>query len=299
MTVKKLPPGLLEKRDEFIRLAVDSLVRTGFQKVTREPLDRVAGDMFTAERFAEQIGQVQSFAGKLRDKKLLEVGSGYGLFVSLCNYWNLCDAYGVEPGADAYGEAFNIAQQVLESCGISSDRIRNAPGENLPFEDDSFDVVCSMSVLEHVADPAKVLGEVVRVLKPGGTCVVDFGNYGSWWEGHYGIIFPPHCPKWAFKIIVSALGRDPRYVNTLQFITYGKLLDWLRPFQQRVRVLSTGRDIWEHRVRTLQFSEWASLGKLKRIVRLIHTFGLIDLVIYLGKNLHWETPIILVMKKCR
>ena len=42
-------------------------------------------------------------------------------------------------------------------------------GSTMPFEDNSFDVVISTEVLEHVPDPDHYLLEVKRVLKPGGT----------------------------------------------------------------------------------------------------------------------------------
>lgn len=41
-------------------------------------------------------------------------------------------------------------------------------GRSLPFDDASFDVVFSIYVLEHVADPASFSAEIARVLKPGG-----------------------------------------------------------------------------------------------------------------------------------
>jgi ubiquinone/menaquinone biosynthesis C-methylase UbiE len=44
----------------------------------------------------------------------------------------------------------------------------HAPGESLPFEDDSFDTVVSTLVLCTVDDPERTLAEVERVLKPDG-----------------------------------------------------------------------------------------------------------------------------------
>jgi SAM-dependent methyltransferase len=44
--------------------------------------------------------------------------------------------------------------------------------EALPFEDESFDVVLSTQVLEHLPDPRRALGEAVRVLKKGGRLIL-------------------------------------------------------------------------------------------------------------------------------
>jgi len=38
----------------------------------------------------------------------------------------------------------------------------------MPFETGTYDIVLCMQVLEHVTDPAKVCGELARVIKPGG-----------------------------------------------------------------------------------------------------------------------------------
>jgi SAM-dependent methyltransferase len=43
----------------------------------------------------------------------------------------------------------------------------------LPFEDDSFDVACSFETIEHVRNPEALVGELRRVLRAGGTCVLS------------------------------------------------------------------------------------------------------------------------------
>jgi SAM-dependent methyltransferase len=48
-----------------------------------------------------------------------------------------------------------------------------AVGESLPFEDNTFDAVVSLAVLEHVRDPFRCAKELTRVLKPGGTLLAD------------------------------------------------------------------------------------------------------------------------------
>jgi 2-polyprenyl-6-hydroxyphenyl methylase/3-demethylubiquinone-9 3-methyltransferase len=49
-------------------------------------------------------------------------------------------------------------------------------GEALPYGDAAFDAVVCVDVLEHVADLDKVLGQVARVLRPGGVFLFDTIN---------------------------------------------------------------------------------------------------------------------------
>ncbi|MGW7353103.1 class I SAM-dependent methyltransferase [Streptomyces sp. NPDC054784] len=59
-----------------------------------------------------------------------------------------------------------------------------ADGYLLPLADGSADVCFSSNVLEHVADPATFLSEMVRVTRPGGLIYVSFTNWYSPWGGH-------------------------------------------------------------------------------------------------------------------
>lgn len=284
----------LEHQKEKI---ISSLKRNGFDKVSRVPLETQAVEFLSEKRVQEQIGQVCRFVPDLHEKKLLEIGSGYGTFVAFCNKNKICEAHGIEPGQDAYADAYGISREVLASYGVTDEMIRNSYGESIPHADNTFDLIWSTNVLEHVDDPEKVLGEAFRVLKPGGTAILVVPNYGSFWEGHYGVLFPAHCPKWLFKIIVRLIGRDPAFVDTLQFVTYGKMKKWMSSFSSRMELVTTGQEIWEERLRTQNFSEWAELAKLKSIIRWIHALGLINLIVWLGKTFHWETPFVLVFRK--
>jgi SAM-dependent methyltransferase len=61
-----------------------------------------------------------------------------------------------------------------------------ASGTDLPFEDDTFDMVLTVAALHHIAEPADVrrtLGEMVRVLRPGGRVVVwDHNPRNPYWS---------------------------------------------------------------------------------------------------------------------
>ncbi|MEO0956186.1 MAG: bifunctional 2-polyprenyl-6-hydroxyphenol methylase/3-demethylubiquinol 3-O-methyltransferase UbiG [Pseudomonadota bacterium] len=52
-------------------------------------------------------------------------------------------------------------------------------GEDLPYEDASFDAVVCVDVLEHVSDLSKAVSEISRVLRPGGLFLFDTINRSS------------------------------------------------------------------------------------------------------------------------
>ncbi|HEX7556129.1 MAG TPA: class I SAM-dependent methyltransferase, partial [Leptolinea sp.] len=65
-------------------------------------------------------------------------------------------------------------------------------GEHLPFPTDSFDLILSHEVLEHVQDDLLATREIVRVLKTGGRLVLfvpnrgyPFETHGMYWHGTY------------------------------------------------------------------------------------------------------------------
>jgi ubiquinone/menaquinone biosynthesis C-methylase UbiE len=74
-------------------------------------------------------------------------------------------ASGVEPGEGGVMAA--------AARGIHLER---ATAEDLPFGDNSFDIVHSHHVFEHVADPVRAAREAFRLLKPGGMAYVEVPN---------------------------------------------------------------------------------------------------------------------------
>ncbi len=65
-------------------------------------------------------------------------------------------------------------------------------GEELPYSDDSFDLILSHEVIEHVQDDRRAAAEMARVLRPGGRAVIfapnrlyPFETHGHYWQGEY------------------------------------------------------------------------------------------------------------------
>ena len=60
---------------------------------------------------------------------------------------------------------------------------------SIPFDNNTFDLVISNQVIEHVQDLDFSLSDICRVLKPGGLFLSLFPDKGVWREGHCGIPF--------------------------------------------------------------------------------------------------------------
>lgn len=257
----------------------------------------MAREFVDPARVREELHRISTVLSlDLRGKALLEIGSGYGMLVAVARSEFGADAFGVEP-AEQFAGAYEASLQLLREMCLDAGAVRKGCGEDIPFDNNRFDVVYSSNVLEHVRDPGRVLGEALRVVRPGGHMVAVIPNYGSWWEGHYGMLMPPHSPAWLLKGIVRLFGRDASFIDTLQLITYRKLVRWLKPCREFIDVIDWGGALWQERVRTLAFSEWAQLGRLKKLVRVIHALKLTEMVLFLGRLFHWETPFVLVIRK--
>ena len=103
-------------------------------------------------------GFVEAICRKVTDRrpKILDVGCGTGANLLMLSQYG--DAEGVDVSEDAL--AF------CRERGL--DRVRLGAGEELPYEDGTFDLVTAFDVVEHMDDDLAGLREMRRVLRPGG-----------------------------------------------------------------------------------------------------------------------------------
>jgi SAM-dependent methyltransferase len=261
------------------------------------PPAQLAQEYVSGERIREQIELLESAVGPLKGRRVLEVGSGFGMFVTLSSREFGANCLGVEPAGPDYANAVSISRRVLMLHGLEPWRVLQAAGEALPFDAGSFDVVYSCNVLEHVQEPRAVIEEAVRVLRPGGYVFFVIPNYGSFWEGHYGLLWVPYLPHGVARWYVRLFGKDPAYLACLQLVNYFSLRRCLRGVEKEVEVLSWGEDVFRYRMKTLDFGEWAAVGTLKRLVRIAKALRLNVLIAEALARCKAHTPLILTVRK--
>lgn len=120
--------------------------------------------------------EIFSFAQftRFHGKKMLEVGVGAG-----SDFLQWVRAGTQAHGIDLTPEAIENVRQRLAVYNLHATDLQVADAEQLPYADNTFDLVYSWGVIHHSPDTEKCLAEIVRVTKPGGTIKIMIYNRHS------------------------------------------------------------------------------------------------------------------------
>jgi SAM-dependent methyltransferase len=148
-------------------------------------------DTFYKLLASDSVAQIAPHA-RLRGSVVLDVGGGAGYFTDAFRHAGAACVL-VEP------DLANLDPDTASQDPLTAGRphqVAVAPGRKvpegsvlgdgyrLPFRDATADVCFSSNVLEHVADPLRLMEEMARVTRPGGVMYVSFTNWYSPWGGH-------------------------------------------------------------------------------------------------------------------
>lgn len=157
----------------------------GFKKAEMEGWDARAGfyDEFTGRFTTVAIPMLLAMAETAPGSRLLDVCCGTGR------------AAGAAAALGARAEGIDVAPAMVEAARAAFPAATFELGdvEAIPRADDTYDAVIWSFGLMHVGSPEAVLGEIARVLKPGGRVAL------SHWIG------PPGSPM--FNIVFGAMKR--------------------------------------------------------------------------------------------
>jgi SAM-dependent methyltransferase len=131
------------------------------QAHTREWFEQVEQYRYEVEPFIHAVAQFTRHRGK----RLLEVGVGAGTDHL---QWARagCECHGV----DLTDAAIDTTRARLALYGLQS-HLQRVDAERLPFDDGFFDLVYSWGVIHHSEHPERIIAEIARVLRPGGTFI--------------------------------------------------------------------------------------------------------------------------------
>ena len=194
-------------------------------------------DFFYQMLAADSVDQLRQFAD-LNRATMVDVGGGPGYF------------------ADAFRGAGARYFAVDPDLGELSARSTPGPGTvlgsgtRLPFRDNAVDVCYSSNVLEHVADPERMVGEMLRITRPNGIVYVSYTTWLSPWGGHETSPWHYLGGAYAARRFRRVRGRAPKneYGRTLFALSAGRMLRWARcqPRAVLVRALPRYHPWWLH-----------------------------------------------------
>ncbi len=136
------------------------------------------------------------------DSRILDVGCALGGFLKfLKNKREYKNLYGIEP-IEAYVKEAN------------NENIKNGNVYNIPFEDNSFDIIILDQVLEHLSNLKLAMKEIKRVLVKGGLCYIGVPD-AERYHDIYWYIIPEHIQHFKdiyLKLLAHSTGFE--LINT-------------------------------------------------------------------------------------
>jgi len=173
-------------------LKIGELIQLG--KLTRKrfnsPQDYQALEYFQGQLLVRYLEKQKL---SLSGKKTLDLGMGFGGYAQALQ----------ARGAWVTGADIAFPKNKLDLARVCAD------GICAPFISNSFDLVISISLIEHVEKPEKLIEEMVRLTKPGGYIYLSFPPFYSPVGGH-------HFSPWHLlgeKVAVWAFSKRKWHVN--------------------------------------------------------------------------------------
>lgn len=145
---------------------------------SREFFVKVEKERYNLEPHILQIILSQAIKGK----KILEIGCGLGT-----DGTQFARKNGRYFAVDLAVRHIELSKKRFELFGLDGN-FQIADAENLPFLDNTFDIVYSHGVLHHTPDTQKAMDEIYRILTPGGKAIVMLYHKNSY-NYYFNIMF--------------------------------------------------------------------------------------------------------------
>ncbi len=126
-------------------------------------------------------------------------------------------------GFDIDNTAIEMANCYQRINNITNTEIKNGSALEIPFNDNTFDIIIFKDIAEHLENPEnlqKALSECYRTLKRGGILFLEAPNYYFPYEPHLKMIkIPYYSSKKSVKFLSKLFKRNSEFVDQLNFTT--------------------------------------------------------------------------------
>ncbi len=139
-----------------------SLFGDQWKKYKKTQLDSYTGTTISADRLNRCLGNLKN---DLKDKLVLEAGCGAGRFTEIL----------LQKGARLVSSDLSTAVEVnLGNFPLSDNHIIiQADINDMPYQDEVFDVVICLGVIQHTPDPDATIANLFKLVKKGGFLIID------------------------------------------------------------------------------------------------------------------------------
>lgn len=224
---------------------------------------------------------IQSYSAlvPVAGKTVLDIGAGNG---------GMCIAAALSGATQVYGIEYEDYRIPLANkwakCRGAKVVIKQGVAESLPFADASIDTVFLWSVIEHVESHDKTFSEIARVLRPGGTVVINGPNRLSpanfMSDPHYLMMAVSALPRPIAKWWVTKVRKAAKEYGVGIFPIFSLMLRRMRKYG----LTPVLEDHSNYLVERLASPEKIASGYSRSFVKLISLFGLNRLAIDAIRN---------------
>ncbi len=170
----------------------------------------------TIRRYHELLDEFEKYR---KTNKIIDVGCGIGYFLEIAK----------ERGWEVYGTEYT--DKAMEICGNKGISMKQGVLDPNNYSPESFDIITSFEVLEHINNPQEELASFYKILRTGGLVYFTTPNFNSLLryrlKGFYDVIcYPEHLSYYAPKTITKAFKNSG--FTRLKVLTTGISLTRLR-----------------------------------------------------------------------
>lgn len=161
-----------------------SLFGDQWKRYKKTQLDSYSGSPITETRLNRCLGSLKD---NLQGKLVLEAGCGAGRFTEvLLNKGAVLVSSDLSSAIEVNAENFPVSDKHL---------VIQADINNMPFADESFDVVICLGVIQHTTNTEKTITDLFKLVKKGGSLVIDHYTFNKSYYFRLAPLYRMHLRK--------------------------------------------------------------------------------------------------------